>query len=70
MNDKLISREFVESQLREFGVPGMGIGVVRDGKVLMSEGFGYRDREKQLPVTPQTLFGIASWSMAFGAPLP
>jgi len=69
MNDKLISREFVESQLREFGVPGMGIGVVRDGKVLMSEGFGYRDREKQLPVTPQTLFGIASCSKAFTSAL-
>ena len=27
MNDKLISREFVESQLREFGVPGMVNGI-------------------------------------------
>ncbi len=45
--------------------PGMAIGMVLEGKVLLNEGFGLRDLDKKLPVTPNTLFAIGSSSKAF-----
>ncbi len=41
-------------------IPGMAIRVFTDDQILFEHGFGYRDREKQLPVTMDTIFGIAS----------
>lgn len=48
-------------------VPGLAVGIYKDGKVIFSEGFGFRDREAQLPVTPATLFAIGSSTKAFTA---
>lgn len=55
----------VEVCLKDFRVPGVAIAVVVDGEVVLSKGYGYRDVEKQLPVTPQTLFAIGSTTKAF-----
>ncbi|MBX2929583.1 MAG: serine hydrolase [Saprospiraceae bacterium] len=52
-------------QLRS--VPGLAVGIYKDGKVIFSEGFGFRDQEAQLPVTPATLFAIGSSTKAFTA---
>lgn len=51
--------------LADFIVPGVAIGVVKDGKLLYAEGFGLRDVARQLPVTPATLFAIGSSTKAF-----
>src|SRR5262249_53955870 len=51
--------------LADFGVPGVSVAVVQDGKVIYAKGFGYRDVEKKLPVTPDTLFAIGSVSKSF-----
>ncbi len=59
--------EFAEKVIAEWGVPGMAVGVVRDGEVVYMKGFGYRDVEKQLPVTSKTLFPIGSSTKAFTA---
>lgn len=58
---------FVHSILAEYKVPGVAIAVVKDGKVLYAQGFGYRDIQGGLKVTPRTLFGIGSCSKAFTA---
>jgi CubicO group peptidase (beta-lactamase class C family) len=58
-------RLFMGTEMKRWEVPGIGVGIYKDGKVLLSEGFGYRDREKKLPVTPNTLFAIGSASKAF-----
>ncbi len=55
----------VEKALKDYQVPGLAIGVVVDGHVVYSKGFGTRDMEKKLPVTPSTLFGIGSCTKAF-----
>ncbi|HVK60389.1 MAG TPA: serine hydrolase, partial [Bdellovibrionales bacterium] len=44
---------------------GLSIAIVKDGKVIFAKGYGYRDREKHLPVTSKTLFAIGSTSKAF-----
>jgi CubicO group peptidase (beta-lactamase class C family) len=38
---------------------------VKDGEVILAEGFGWRDVGKKLPVTPRTLFAIGSCTKAF-----
>lgn len=53
-------REHVESQRAEFHVPGIAVGAVLDGEVVLAEGFGQRDIESDLPVTPDTLFAFGS----------
>jgi CubicO group peptidase (beta-lactamase class C family) len=59
--------EYVEKLMTQWKVPGMAIGVVKDNKVIIKKGYGYRDVQKALPVTHQTLFGIGSCSKAFTA---
>lgn len=59
--------EFVEKTMKEWKVPGLAISIVKDGKVIFSEGFGLRDVKQELKVTPQTLFAIGSCSKAFTA---
>lgn len=51
--------------MKLFDVPGMAIAIVKGKDVIYSKGFGYRDVEKQLPVTPDTLFAIGSSTKAF-----
>ena len=60
-------REFVNQQMKEWKVPGLAISIVKDGKVIFCEGFGFRDVEKDLNVTPHTLFAIGSCTKAFTA---
>jgi CubicO group peptidase (beta-lactamase class C family) len=60
-------RLFLDTEMKRWEVPGMGIGIIKGGRILLSDGFGYRDLEKKLPVTPNTLFAIGSASKAFTA---
>lgn len=62
-------REIVETERRRFAVPGCAVVVVADGEVVLCEGFGERDVDRSLPVTPQTLFPIASSTKTFTAAL-
>ncbi|HET9746050.1 MAG TPA: serine hydrolase, partial [Chitinophagaceae bacterium] len=53
--------------LKEWNAPGVAIAVVEKNKVVYTGGFGYRDFEKKLPVTQNTLFAIGSCTKAFTA---
>lgn len=59
--------EFVTKTMKEWKVPGLAISIVKDGKVIFAEGFGFRDVKKGLKVTPRTLFAIGSCTKAFTA---
>jgi CubicO group peptidase (beta-lactamase class C family) len=58
---------FVTRILKQWNVPGVTIAVVEKNKVVYAGGFGYRDYEKKLPVTENTLFAIGSCTKAFTA---
>jgi CubicO group peptidase (beta-lactamase class C family) len=58
---------FAEKILKDFQAPGVSIAVVEKNKVIYTGGFGFRDVEKKLPVTANTLFAIGSCSKAFTA---
>ncbi len=57
--------EFVTQAMKDWKVPGLALAVIQDGKVVLLKGYGYRDMEKQLPVTPNTLFAIGSITKSF-----
>jgi len=52
--------DFMAAAMKEFKVPGAAVAVVKDGKIILSKGYGYRDVAQRLPVTGATLFPIAS----------
>jgi CubicO group peptidase (beta-lactamase class C family) len=58
---------FVAEQLAAWEVPGCAVAAVRGGQVELAGGWGLRDREAGLPVTPDTLFAIGSVTKAFTA---
>jgi CubicO group peptidase (beta-lactamase class C family) len=57
--------DFVRSTMQAWKVPGLAIGIVRDDALLFLKGFGHRDTDRNLAVTPQTLFALASGTKAF-----
>ncbi len=54
-----------EHARKEFNVPGIAVAVVKDGKVVVLKGYGIRRLGDPAPVTPHTIFGIASNSKIF-----
>lgn len=46
-------------------VPGAVVMVLRKGKIAYFEAFGYRDREKKIPMTRDSIFRIASMTKPF-----
>lgn len=56
----------VEAHVREQDVSGLAVAVVRDGEVV-ARGFGVRDVRTGEPVTPETMFHLASVSKPFVA---
>lgn len=58
-------KALADSAILKAKVPGLGFGIIKDGEVLMAEGFGYKDQEDKKPVTPNTQFAIGSSSKAF-----
>lgn len=56
----------VPLQLERDNIAGATIAVVKDGKLLFAKGYGYADREKKIPVSPEeTLFRPGSVSKLF-----
>src|SRR2546423_8201827 len=68
VNQKLAGFDaFMEKTLRDWNAPGIGVGIVIGDKLVFAKGYGFRDYEKKLPVTPQTMFTIASNTKLFTA---
>jgi len=57
--------EYVKRTMADWKVPGAAIVIVKDGKVILSKGYGLRDVKNNLRVTEETLFPIASITKSF-----
>ena len=55
----------VQRSMATFHVPGIAVAVIKDDKVVYSNGFGVRSLNAKQKVDEHTLFGIASNSKAF-----
>jgi len=60
-------REHAEQALQQFNIPGLAIAVVKDGEVVLAEGFGVSNLQTGAAVDADTLFGVASHTKAFTA---
>lgn len=59
--------QLIEKLRQEWEVPGLAVALVTPDRILYAKGFGQRDVAGRRPVTPNTLFGIASCSKSLGA---
>lgn len=56
---------YIQQALDLWHVPGAAVAVIHEGELILCEGYGLRNLEKNLVVTPETLFPIASCTKAF-----
>ena len=57
--------QYINQVLEAFQVPGVGIGIVQNGQVVLAKGYGVKKLGDPAPVDENTLFSIASNSKAF-----
>jgi D-alanyl-D-alanine carboxypeptidase len=58
---------FISKQMKEQNIPGLGILVMQNGKTIKNQGFGFSNLELRTPVTPDSVFQLASASKHFTA---
>jgi serine beta-lactamase-like protein LACTB, mitochondrial len=63
----VIAQRLLDTLRETNAVPGMGAAVWQDGHIVWEGSSGMRDVERGLPVTPDTLFRLASVSKLFTA---
>ena len=61
------ARAVLVDSMRKADIPGVSITVVKDGRIIWSEGLGYADLEQRVPATPLTRFRIGSISKSLTA---
>ncbi len=54
--------EWVESSRKNWNIPGMAVGIVKDGEVIYAKGFGVKSLGNKDQVDANTIFSIASVS--------
>ncbi len=59
--------QLVESTLKTFDVPGISVGVIKDGQVIYAKGHGVASLTSKAKMDQKTLVGIASNSKGFTA---
>jgi CubicO group peptidase (beta-lactamase class C family) len=60
-----IIETWIESQIEYNNLPGLSVGIVYDQDLIWQKGFSYANVEKKIPMTPQTIFRIASVTKLF-----
>jgi CubicO group peptidase (beta-lactamase class C family) len=58
---------FVTAEMQRQHVPGVAIAVVKEGRVLKAQGYGFANVEHDVPVTPETMFQSGSLGKQFTA---
>lgn len=54
------ARAVIEKTLRDAKVPSVAVAVVKDGRIIWEEGFGWADRERRIRATARTAYSLAS----------
>src|SRR5687768_6654891 len=57
----------LQERMKQYGVPGLSIAVIKDYKIDWARGYGFANKEKGNAVTPSTLFQAASISKSVNA---
>jgi CubicO group peptidase (beta-lactamase class C family) len=55
----------IKEQMVACNVPGYSIGIIKSGQVVFQKCYGFADIERRIPVTNDTIFGLASVTKTF-----
>ena len=58
---------FINNQLKQQGIVGLSLGIVKNGKIIKAKGYGYANLELKTPASERTVYKIASVSKQFVA---
>ena len=47
---------YIDQAVEDFQLPGLAISVIKDGSVVLSRGYGYKNVETKEPMTTTALF--------------
>ena len=67
MNQWKQFEDMVKQIMEKEQIPGVAVAVSQDGETIYQQGFGVKDIKTSEPVTPETIFGIASITKSFTA---
>jgi CubicO group peptidase (beta-lactamase class C family) len=56
---------FIELRMSEAGIAGLGAAVIVEKQVAWTKGYGFADRERGIPFTPDTVMNIGSIAKTF-----
>lgn len=54
--------QLIRQRMKASDVPGLSVALVDDQRIVWAEGFGYADREKNIPATADTVYRVGSIS--------
>lgn len=57
--------DIIESIRKTEGIPGVAAAIVKDGEIVAAGGFGYRNRDAELPMTTHTVSPLCSLTKSF-----
>jgi CubicO group peptidase (beta-lactamase class C family) len=57
----------VQEIKKEFNVPGLAVGIIKEGKIIYAKGLGVQDLDSQIPVSTKSVYHMASVSKPFVA---
>lgn len=55
----------IQARMAQSGLVGVGAAIIIDGRVAWSKGYGFADRQRGVPFTPDTVMNIGSISKTF-----
>lgn len=59
--------QYVNEAMAEFNIPGIAVGIIKEGEIAHLKGYGVREIGKSAPIDGDTMYAIASNSKAFTA---
>ncbi|PLW96279.1 MAG: hypothetical protein C0591_09160 [Marinilabiliales bacterium] len=58
---------YIDAAVDKFEIPGLAVGIIKNGEIMLANGYGYANADTKTEVDENTVFGIASCSKAFTA---
>ncbi|MGH9857622.1 MAG: serine hydrolase domain-containing protein, partial [Acidobacteriota bacterium] len=59
--------DFVKKEMEKRKIPGLSIAVMKDGKIIKAQGYGFSNLEHQVPAKPETIYQSGSVGKQFTA---
>ncbi len=59
--------DYIKTVMKKLQIPGLALAVVKNGQVIKAKGYGLANLELNVPVTPDSVFELASLTKSFTA---